>query len=78
LTEALAACDDRASRRVCLGEAKQWELQIVSAGASHLLLRATDRHEQTRALQRQLDDREQLLFTSRVILGRRDGDHAGA
>ena len=67
LTEALAACDDRASRRVCLGEAKQWELQIVSAGASHLLLRATDRHEQTRALQRQLDDREQLLFTSRVF-----------
>jgi two-component system sensor kinase FixL len=68
LTEALAAaCDDRASRRVCLGEAKQWELQIVSAGAGHLLLRATDRHEQTRALQRQLDDREQLLFTSRVF-----------
>jgi len=68
LTEALAAaCDDHAPRRVCLGDAQQWELQIVLAGASHLLLRSTDRHEQTRALQRQLDDREQLLFTSRVF-----------
>ena len=68
LTTALAAaCDDHAPRRVCLGETQQWELQIAHVGASHLLLRATDRHEQTRALQRQLDDREQLLFTSRVF-----------
>jgi two-component system sensor histidine kinase DctS len=35
--------------------------------ADHLVLRLTDRREQSRALQRQLDDREQLLFTSRVI-----------
>ena len=68
LTDALAAaCADHAPRRICLGDAQQWELQIVRAGTSHLLLRATDRHEQTRALQRQLDDREQLLFTSRVF-----------
>ena len=68
LTDVLAsACDDGASRRVCLGENQQWELQIAQIGTGHLLLRATDRHEQTRALQRQLDDREQLLFTSRVF-----------
>jgi C4-dicarboxylate-specific signal transduction histidine kinase len=68
LTDVLAtACDDGAARRVCLGENQQWELQIAQLGTGHLLLRATDRHEQTRALQRQLDDREQLLFTSRVF-----------
>ena len=33
----------------------------------HRLLRLADRREQGRELQRQLDDREQLLFTSRVI-----------
>ncbi len=68
VTELLAAaCDDNASRRVCLGENQQWELQIVRVGSGHLLLRAADRHEHARALQRQLDDREQLLFTSRVF-----------
>jgi two-component system, LuxR family, sensor kinase FixL len=68
LTEALAAaCDGHAQRRAYLGDAQQWELQIAPVGTTHLLLRATDRHEQTRALQRQLDDREQLLFTSRVF-----------
>jgi C4-dicarboxylate-specific signal transduction histidine kinase len=68
LADALAvASDDPATRRFCLGASQQWELQVAPVGASHLLLRATDRHEQTRALQRQLDDREQLLFTSRVF-----------
>ena len=68
LADALAvASDDPATRRFCLGASQQWELQVAPVGADHLLLRATDRHEQTRALQRQLDDREQLLFTSRVF-----------
>ena len=68
LADALAGMsDDPAARRFCLGASQQWELQVAPVGAGHLLLRATDRHEQTRALQRQLDDREQLLFTSRVF-----------
>ena len=62
-----APCNDRAVRRACVGDDRRWELQIAHADAGHLLLRATDRHEQSRALQRQLDDREQLLFTSRVF-----------
>ncbi|HEX6707434.1 MAG TPA: sensor histidine kinase [Albitalea sp.] len=45
----------------------QWELQRAGLGGGRCLLRLIDRREQGRALQRQLDDREQLLFTSRVI-----------
>lgn len=56
-----------APRRVSLGAAGEWEAQIAPLDAGHLLLRLADRREQSRVLQRQLDDREQLLFTSRVI-----------
>jgi two-component system, LuxR family, sensor kinase FixL len=67
-TEALAAaCADPTARRANVGADQRWELQIAQAPNEHLLLRATDRHEDSRALQRQLDDREQLLFTSRVF-----------
>ncbi len=50
-----------------LGDAQQWDAQIVAVDAGRRLLRLIDRREQRRELQRQLDDREQLLFTSRVI-----------
>jgi C4-dicarboxylate-specific signal transduction histidine kinase len=56
-----------APRRVCLGETQQWDAQVARLDADQVLLRLSDRREQTRVLQRQLDDREQLLFTSRVI-----------
>ena len=56
-----------ADARLWLGEQQQWEAQIARLDPSHRLLRVADRREQGRALQRQLDDREQLLFTSRVI-----------
>ena len=49
------------------GDAQQWDVELASPDAGHRLLRVTDRREQGRALQRQLDDRERLLFTSRVI-----------
>jgi two-component system, LuxR family, sensor kinase FixL len=55
------------AQRVCLGEQQQWDAQLATLEANHLLVRITDRREQSRVLQRQLDDREQLLFTSRVI-----------
>ena len=54
-------------RTLCLGESQQWDAQLAPLDADQLLLRLTDRREQRRAVQRQLDDREQLLFTSRVI-----------
>ncbi len=50
-----------------LGPAREWEVRLAPVDDRHLLLRLTDRREQGRAVQRQLDDREQLLFTSRVI-----------
>jgi two-component system sensor kinase FixL len=53
--------------RLSLGASGEWDLQIAALDADHLLLRLADRREQGRVLQRQLDDREQLLFTSRVI-----------
>lgn len=56
-----------APQRATIGDARQWDAQLVGVDADHLLLRLTDRRELGRALQRQLDDREQLLFTSRVI-----------
>ena len=56
-----------APTRFWLGEHQQWDAQLASLDARHRLLRVADRREQGRALQRQLDDREQLLFTSRVI-----------
>jgi len=66
----LAACKTitaDASARLSLGETQQWDAQLAVFDADHLLVRITDRREQSRVLQRQLDDREQLLFTSRVI-----------
>jgi len=51
---------------VRVGAALEWELQAAPFDGA-CLLRLTDRREQSRVVQRQLDDREQLLFTSRVI-----------
>ena len=62
-----AGCDDGAPRRLELGDAAQWGAELVAFDAEQWLLRLSDRREQGRALQRQLDDREQLLFTSRVF-----------
>ncbi|HEY6354358.1 MAG TPA: sensor histidine kinase, partial [Burkholderiaceae bacterium] len=56
-----------APRRVRLGDAQQWDAEIARLDEEHLLLRVIDWREQSRAMQRQLDDREQLLFTSRVF-----------
>ncbi len=68
MTEALAAArHDASASRVNVGAEQRWELEIAPAPCGHLLLRATDRHEDSRALQRQLDDREKLIFTSRVF-----------
>jgi signal transduction histidine kinase len=50
-----------------VGAALEWELQVAPFDGSACLLRLADRREQGRVVQRQLDDREQLLFTSRVI-----------
>jgi signal transduction histidine kinase len=62
----LAHADVEAGQR-WLGDEQQWDAQIAVLDADHRLLRVADRREQSRAVQRQLDDREQLLFTSRVI-----------
>jgi len=67
LTAALeAGADSEAPRRLELGGGAQWNAELAVLD-THWLLRLTDRREQGRALQRQLDDREQLLFTSRVF-----------
>jgi len=65
----LAACRnaETAPQRLNLGPTRQWDAQLAVLDDRHLLLRVADRRELGRALQRQLDDREQLLFTSRVI-----------
>jgi len=55
------------AKRLCLGDKQQWDAQVATFDAHHVLLRLSDRRELSRAMQRQLDDREQLLFTSRVI-----------
>jgi two-component system sensor kinase FixL len=55
------------AKRLSLGDKQQWDAQLATFDAHHLLLRLSDRREVSRAMQRQLDDREQLLFTSRVI-----------
>ena len=64
-----AACRaaDASPQRLSLGPMRQWDAQLAVFDDAHLLLRVSDRREQGRALQRQLDDRERLLFTSRVI-----------
>jgi signal transduction histidine kinase len=63
----LADADTAAPARLNVGDAQQWDAQIARLDERHRLLRLADRREQGRAMQRQLDDREQLLFTSRVI-----------
>jgi len=55
------------AKRLSLGDKQQWDAQLATFDMHHLLLRLSDRREVSRAMQRQLDDREQLLFTSRVI-----------
>ncbi|WP_165794662.1 sensor histidine kinase [Kinneretia aquatilis] len=50
-----------------LSPAAQWEASALPLAPGRCLLRLKDRRERARVLQRQLDDREQLLFTSRVI-----------
>jgi len=62
-----AGSDDAAARRLELGDSAQWGAELVALDDGQWLLRLTDRRELGRALQRQLDDREQLLFTSRVF-----------
>ena len=56
-----------APRRVRLGDAQQWDAEVARLDENHLVLRLIDWRDQGRMLQRQLDDREQLLFTSRVF-----------
>ncbi|WP_280156082.1 sensor histidine kinase [Piscinibacter sp. XHJ-5] len=58
---------DGRTRQLLLGESHEWDAQLATLADGDLLLRLADRREKGRALQRQLDDREQLLFTSRVI-----------
>ena len=58
---------DDDGRRLALGPAAEWEAQLAPLDDRRLLLRLADRRELGRAVQRQLDDREQLLFTSRLI-----------
>lgn len=50
-----------------LGADAAWEARARRLPDGRLLVRLRDRRERVQALQRQLDDREQLLFTSRVI-----------
>jgi two-component system, LuxR family, sensor kinase FixL len=54
-------------RRWALGASGEWEALVVRLEGAGTLLRLCDRRELSRAVQRQLDDRERLLFTSRVI-----------
>jgi two-component system sensor histidine kinase DctS len=55
------------TRRFQAGDRQQWDAQVARLDERHRVLRLADRREQGREMQRQLDDREQLLFTSRVI-----------
>lgn len=66
-SEAGSARHGTAAAPLRLGDGGPWEASVVALGPRHLLLRLADRREQSRALQRQLDDRERLLFTSRVF-----------
>jgi len=50
-----------------LGARRQWQASAASHADGTVLLRLVDRQAQGLAIQRQLDDRERLLFTSRVI-----------
>ncbi len=67
LASARIAAPQAAATRVQVGESVEWELQVATLDGGTRLMRLADRREQCRVVQRQLDDREQLLFTSRVI-----------
>lgn len=69
LHEALAALppDADAMTELTLGPAAAWAARARRLPDGRVLVRLRDRREGVQALQRQLDDREQLLFTSRVI-----------
>lgn len=56
-----------ACRRGPLGASARWSVEIAALGPQRVLLRLQDRREQGLALQRQLDDREQLMFSSRGL-----------
>src|SRR5262245_42538471 len=45
------------ARRLSLGDKQQWDAQLATFDAHHLLLRLSDRREVSRAMPRQLDDR---------------------
>lgn len=47
--------------------AGRWAVETRALEAGRIAVRLTDRHAQSLAMQRQLDDRERLLFTSRVL-----------
>jgi len=57
----------QAPLRLRLGSRRQWQVELAAIDERHWLLRMTDCDEQSRAQQRQLDDREQLLFTSNTL-----------
>lgn len=50
-----------------VGEGRRWALRIGRLDAHRLVLRSNDRRPMNRALQRHLDDREQLMVTSRAV-----------
>ena len=56
-----------ACRRGPLGASARWSVEIAALGPQRVLLRLQDRRELGLALQRQLDDREQLMFSSRGL-----------
>lgn len=64
LASALAA--PLGQRRRC-GDSGEYVAQRVALDARHVLLRLVDERERLHHLQRQLDDREGLLFTSRSL-----------
>lgn len=67
LADARLARADTVCGHYGLGTRQEWDAQVAVLDEQLRLVRLTDRREQSRALQRQLDDREQLLSTSRVI-----------
>ncbi len=56
-----------ACRRGPLGASARWSVEIAPLGPRLVLLRLQDRRELGLALQRQLDDREQLMFSARGL-----------
>jgi len=56
-----------APAEAALGTRRQWQASAVRQHDGTVLVRLVDQQERALAIQRQLDDRERLLFTSRVI-----------